>query len=307
MVQQLRRCYNKKSKGYSTYGAKGVHVCDEWLYFSNFKKWFDENYVDGLCIDKDIKNILDENGNRYYSPESCIFVTHYENNKERSVRVDNSGENNVNSYPMEYYSNNPVPRRSFKRACFHKKWNFYDFKEKDSFLKNKYGVRLFLYKYSPETNNIENLSLTKIKIGEKHHNSKEMSYYENNATTRGHFKKSCKSKGWIYSDFIEKYSGIKTNCNHKMFYYIYSPKTINIPVKNEKKPIKGVEYYIKTEVRKDSFKNRCKINGWDFDSFIEVFSGNKDSSNRKLYYYICYETVSREKEYYDLKFSENNS
>ena len=45
-------------------------VCEEWKHFSNFKKWFDENYIEGFDIDKDILI----KGNKVYSPEACSFV-----------------------------------------------------------------------------------------------------------------------------------------------------------------------------------------------------------------------------------------
>lgn len=66
----LKRCYSEK------YQIKkptyiGCTVADEWLYFSNFKKWFDENYVDGYQLDKDLKYL----GNKVYSKEACFFVT----------------------------------------------------------------------------------------------------------------------------------------------------------------------------------------------------------------------------------------
>lgn len=70
----LKRCYSIKSQHRNpTY--VGCTVCEEWLSFSNFKKWFDENYVDGFDLDKDI---LVE-GNKEYSPEFCRFVPHYLN------------------------------------------------------------------------------------------------------------------------------------------------------------------------------------------------------------------------------------
>lgn len=67
--KMIERCYRE---GYfikaPTY--KGCSVCDEWHYFSNFKKWFDENYVDGYALDKDIL----VKGNKVYSPQTCCFV-----------------------------------------------------------------------------------------------------------------------------------------------------------------------------------------------------------------------------------------
>ena len=49
---------SKKQMAYKDY----MH---EWKRFSNFKKWFDDNYVDGYAIDKD----LICKGNKCYCPE----------------------------------------------------------------------------------------------------------------------------------------------------------------------------------------------------------------------------------------------
>lgn len=65
----IQRCYDDYTqKIYPTYN--GCTVCDEWLYFSNFKKWFDENYIEGYQLDKDIL----VKGNKVYSPDTCCFV-----------------------------------------------------------------------------------------------------------------------------------------------------------------------------------------------------------------------------------------
>lgn len=65
----LDRCYAYQNLEYhpSYFGAM---ICKEWEDYSNFKKWYDENYIDGFQIDKDIllkHNII-------YSPETCCFV-----------------------------------------------------------------------------------------------------------------------------------------------------------------------------------------------------------------------------------------
>lgn len=70
----LNRCYNKKyQKNKPTY--EECTVCDEWLDFQTFSKWYDNNYYqlgdEEMFLDKDILN----KGNKIYSPESCIFVT----------------------------------------------------------------------------------------------------------------------------------------------------------------------------------------------------------------------------------------
>lgn len=70
----LQRCYNPNSANYNSYGEIGVVVADEWLNFSNFKKWFLDSYYDigdeKLVTDKDI---LIKN-NKVYSSETCLLV-----------------------------------------------------------------------------------------------------------------------------------------------------------------------------------------------------------------------------------------
>ena len=80
----IKRCYGETDlKRRPTY--RNCSVCDEWLYFSNFKKWFDnlENgYIDGYALDKDIL----VKGNKVYSPDACCFVPN-----DLNVMVKSSG------------------------------------------------------------------------------------------------------------------------------------------------------------------------------------------------------------------------
>ena len=72
-MRMLERCYSAKCHSrYPTY--IGVEVCDEWLSFMAFRKWWVENQVDGWQLDKDL---LSDNG--IYSPEACIFVPNWLN------------------------------------------------------------------------------------------------------------------------------------------------------------------------------------------------------------------------------------
>lgn len=72
----LRRCYSAKYQATRpTY--IGCSVCEEWLNFQNFAKWYDDNYYEvesnskrGMNLDKDILN----KGNKIYCPEFCVFV-----------------------------------------------------------------------------------------------------------------------------------------------------------------------------------------------------------------------------------------
>lgn len=63
----FQRCYSSKNIG-TPY--ENCTVCDSWRYFSNFERWFDENYVEGYHLDKDILI----KGNKVYSPKTCCFV-----------------------------------------------------------------------------------------------------------------------------------------------------------------------------------------------------------------------------------------
>lgn len=65
----LSRCYYKKSKArHPTY--EGCSVCEDWKLYSNFKKWYTENHVEGYELEKDII----KKGNKVYCPEYCCYV-----------------------------------------------------------------------------------------------------------------------------------------------------------------------------------------------------------------------------------------
>lgn len=82
----LGRCYSSHvHKSQPTYIGCAVHK--DWHLFSNFKRWFDEHYVEGWCLDKDIL----VKGNKVYSPETCCFVPNEINvifsHKKRKVNL----------------------------------------------------------------------------------------------------------------------------------------------------------------------------------------------------------------------------
>ena len=65
----ISRCYSEKELLRSpTY--RGVEVCDEWCNFQNFATWFDDNYIEGWALDKDI--LCPDC--RVYSSLTCVFV-----------------------------------------------------------------------------------------------------------------------------------------------------------------------------------------------------------------------------------------
>lgn len=66
----MNRCYDPKGKAYSRYGGSGVVVCKEWKEYDNFLVWFKDNYIEGFALDKDLL----VNGNKIYSPDTCVFI-----------------------------------------------------------------------------------------------------------------------------------------------------------------------------------------------------------------------------------------
>lgn len=77
-----QRCYNKNTRSYSNYGAKGIAICDEWLTNpESFYQWaYNNGYSKGLSIER--KDISKD-----YSPDNCIFIPKNEQSKNRSVSI----------------------------------------------------------------------------------------------------------------------------------------------------------------------------------------------------------------------------
>lgn len=110
----LGRCYyDKKRINIPTY--KDCKVCDEWLYYKNFKEWYDENYyeIEGqkMTLDKDIL----VKGNKIYSPKTCVFVPEVinllftKNNKNRGdlpIGVDWFKRDNMYRAQYRFYDKN---------------------------------------------------------------------------------------------------------------------------------------------------------------------------------------------------------
>lgn len=78
-ISMIKRCYSDISRK-DNLSYVDCKVCDEWLYYPNFKKWYHENYYEiygkNMELDKDIIS----KGNKMYSPDNCVFVPHDINN-----------------------------------------------------------------------------------------------------------------------------------------------------------------------------------------------------------------------------------
>ena len=132
----LTRCYSTyHRKKYPTY--IGCSVCDEWRYFSNFKRWFDENYVEGYALDKD----LTMRGNKVYCPELCAFIPQ-EINALTNTRKRKRGKTKslgVRYHKGRYIANVSIDARLIELGTFDSEqdaFNAYK-KAKELYLKEK--------------------------------------------------------------------------------------------------------------------------------------------------------------------------
>ena len=67
-IGMLGRCYRKGK--YEREAYSGCTVCDEWLTFSEFNKFYEKYHVEGYELDKDLL----VPGNKVYMPSRCVFI-----------------------------------------------------------------------------------------------------------------------------------------------------------------------------------------------------------------------------------------
>lgn len=102
----LERCYSESwHKGKPSY--KNCNVDPEWLFFSNFHKWFQDNYVEGYVLDKDILN----KGNKTYSRKHCVFVP------ARINGIIINRQNDRGKYPQGVTHRKDRTNKCFEAAC----------------------------------------------------------------------------------------------------------------------------------------------------------------------------------------------
>lgn len=85
------RCYNKNSKDYKYYGAKGITVCDKWSIKGGEGFW---NFVKDMAPRPDGMTLDRINRNLGYSPDNCKWSTPLEqvNNRGMATSLTYNGE-----------------------------------------------------------------------------------------------------------------------------------------------------------------------------------------------------------------------
>lgn len=89
------RCNNSKNKRYKDYGARGIHVCNQWADdFNSFHEWAISNgYRDDLTIDR-----INVDGD--YEPNNCRWIplSEQNNNKRNTVFLTYNGNKQTLSW-----------------------------------------------------------------------------------------------------------------------------------------------------------------------------------------------------------------
>lgn len=78
-LEMRRRCYTKTYRCYSSYGGRGIKVCERWQQFKNFFDDMSPTFQPHLTLER-----KDVNGN--YCPENCEWATwdvQYKNKRKR--------------------------------------------------------------------------------------------------------------------------------------------------------------------------------------------------------------------------------
>lgn len=113
------RCYSENDQSYSTYGARGIRVCDDWHDSNIFITWcLDNGWAEGLQIDR-----IDNDGD--YRPENCRFVTPKgnANNRRSCIWIEFNGERLTLMQAVERYGKTSYDSA---RARYHAGWSIED-------------------------------------------------------------------------------------------------------------------------------------------------------------------------------------
>jgi hypothetical protein len=109
------RCSNPNNPAWAGYGGRGIHVCDDWKQFENFRDWaYNSDYSDELTIDR-IDN------NQGYNPNNCRWANSFQqaNNKRNNHLVEHNGEVKTLSEWAKFFN---IPYKTLHRRIVDLGW-----------------------------------------------------------------------------------------------------------------------------------------------------------------------------------------
>ena len=74
----IQRCTNPKAPNYHYYGARGISICAEWVFFENFLAEMGVR-PEGMTLDR-----ISSDGN--YEPDNCRWATRVEQRANQRPR-----------------------------------------------------------------------------------------------------------------------------------------------------------------------------------------------------------------------------
>ncbi len=107
----IQRCYNKKIHKDKPY-YKDKFVCEEWHNFANFRIWYREHMIPGEKVDLD-KDLLCKESNMY-SPETCVFMTHYLNTVFEDRGIKRTIKETDDGFRVRLYGNSSHRKKELK-------------------------------------------------------------------------------------------------------------------------------------------------------------------------------------------------
>lgn len=111
----IRRCYNPSCKTYSSYGAKGIKVCEEWHDREHFRMWAISNgYKRGMRLQR-------YDTSKDYEPNNCYWGKKYIRTADgvERKRKKNHRQEMKNMSGMDKCIHNEIVRayRAMKARC----------------------------------------------------------------------------------------------------------------------------------------------------------------------------------------------
>lgn len=117
----IMRCHNPGAKSYSSYGGRGIAVCDRWRFGEDGKKAF-QCFIEDMGLRPSSKHSIDRiNNDLGYSPSNCRWATIKEQsyNKRNSRLFTFSGR----SLPLlEWATAFGVRRTTLSSRIYNYKW-----------------------------------------------------------------------------------------------------------------------------------------------------------------------------------------